>query len=154
MYKSSIDDEHLKMKMVQIKCPPLVYFSPLLNRYQSVYKQVWWGTKWAEEECRQRWRQVSGALQGRSAQEETQAQPHHLHHLPAAWAGACLWEVPLPRRVQSRGAGYESEPPWSQSSGKNNHNITGANTSLHKQVARRTKTHKINPNQYHKSSDK
>lgn len=81
---------------------------------------MWSGTERAEEEYRERWRQVSGPKQGWAAQEETQAQPHHLHHLPAARAGACLWKVPLPRRVQPRGARHEGEPPRSQSSGNVN----------------------------------
>ncbi|KAJ1530770.1 hypothetical protein ONE63_005623 [Megalurothrips usitatus] len=43
-------------------------------------------------------------------QEETPAEPHHLHHLPAARAGAGLREEPLPGRVLQGGAGREGQP--------------------------------------------
>lgn len=110
----------------------LIHFSRIPNRCWLILKQMRRGAERAEEECREWWRQVPGAMQGWSAQEEAQAQPHHLHHLPAAWAGTCLWEVPLPRCVQPRGARYEGEPPRGPSPGGRTHNITGNNMSLSK----------------------
>lgn len=109
-------------RILQSKFTFLIYLSCVLDRHGLVHKQVWRGTEWAEEECGEWWRQVPRALQGGSAQEETQAQPHHLHHLPAARAGACLREVPLPRRLQPRGAGHEGEPARGPRSGRLNLN--------------------------------
>ncbi|KAJ1210574.1 hypothetical protein NDU88_005936 [Pleurodeles waltl] len=52
-----------------------------------------------------------------ATQEEAPAEPHHLHHLPAARAGARLREVPLPGRVQPRGAGLQGQPARSARAG-------------------------------------
>lgn len=97
-----------------------------MNRYWTVRKQVRRRAERAQKERGERWRQVSGIVQGRPAQEEAPTQPHHLHHLPAAWAGACLREVPLPRRVQPWGTRHEGEPPRGPSSGRRKFSITPA----------------------------
>lgn len=46
----------------------------------------------------------------REPEEETPPEPDHVHHLPASRAGESLREVPLPGRVQQRGAGAEGQP--------------------------------------------
>lgn len=55
-----------------------------VSRYRTVRKQVRRRAERAEEERGERRGQVSGVVHGRPAQEEAPAQPHHLHHLPAA----------------------------------------------------------------------
>lgn len=97
-----------------------------MNRYWTIRKQVRRRAERAEKERGERWRQVSGIVQGWPAQEEAQTQPHHLHHLPAAWAGACLREVPLPRRLQPWRTRHEGEPPRGPSSGRRKFSITPA----------------------------
>lgn len=51
-----------------------------------------------------------GRRPGAGRQEEAPPEPDHLHHLPAARAGAGLREEPLPRRLLPRGAGHEGQP--------------------------------------------
>lgn len=54
----------------------------------------------------------------RLLEEEAPPQPDHLHHVPAARAGASLREEPLPGRVLAGGARDEGEPAGSARTGK------------------------------------
>ena len=58
------------------------------------------------------------AVGGGAAQKEASTEPHDLHHVPAARAGARVREVALPRRVQPRGAGGQSQLTRGPSPGK------------------------------------
>ncbi len=73
--------------------------------------------RWGLERVHREWQQVSGLGWWGATKEKAPPQPHHLHYLPAPWAWASLREVPLPWRLQPRGAGHESQPPWSSSAG-------------------------------------
>lgn len=127
--KPRFDDQTFRIRTKMDVSKTLVV---LMNRYWTVRKQVRWRAERVEKERGERRRQISGVVQGRPAQEEAPTQPHHLHHLPAAWAGACLREVPLPRRLQPRGARHEGEPPGGPSSGRRKLSITPFKcTSVH-----------------------
>ena len=58
------------------------------------------------------------AVGGGAAQTVASTEPHDLHHVPAARAGARVREVALPRRVQPRGAGGQSQLTRGPSPGK------------------------------------
>lgn len=65
------------------------------------------------------------AVGGGAAQKEASTEPHDLHHVPAARAGARVREVALPRRVQPRGAGGQSQLTRGPSPGKERRRARG-----------------------------